>query len=141
MAPVVPRAMSTNLLHTGHPIAKNDNAPPMVPILAVESYTDTPTYVAASNPERTAVVIRTGIDHGVLSIDLPKTRLFTTSVGIPRRKYVAMPARPATVRCEPVHWRKGDAYVETSELTEISYTPRGILQRIREMLEIPLGVC
>jgi hypothetical protein len=104
-------------------MAKKDNAPPMVPIFAVESKTVTPTYVAASNPERTAVPIRTGIDHGVLSIDLPKTRLFTTSVGMPRRKYVAILASTATVKCQLVHWRSGDTYVVINELTVICYTP------------------
>jgi hypothetical protein len=98
-------------------MAKNDSAPPRVPILAVESKTDTPTYVAASNPDRTAVAIRTGIDHGVLSIDLPNTRLFTTSVGIPKRKYVAIPARPTTVKCQLDHCRSGDTYVAINELT------------------------
>jgi hypothetical protein len=72
------------------------------------------------------VAIRTGIVDGVLSIDLPKTRLLTTSVGIPKRKYVAIPARKATVRCQLVHWRSGDTYVAMTELTDTSYTPRGI---------------
>jgi hypothetical protein len=121
-------------------MAKNDSAPPRVPIFAVESNTDTPTYVAASNPERTAVAMSTGIDQGVLSIDLPKTRLFTTSVGMPRRKYVAIAASAATVKCQLVHWRSGDTYVVITELTDTSYTPRGIRQRIPRMLKIPQGV-
>jgi hypothetical protein len=100
-APVLPRATRTNLLHTGHPTAKNETTPPMTPARPAVSLTsaftslgsdavvvrgagDTLTYVAITRPARIPVAMVTGHDHHSGSIARPKIGLGMRAAGIAR---------------------------------------------------------